>query len=269
MKTDVPEKLYKYQDFTVQTLANLKQRHVWFSRPAAFNDPFDCAMSLGLEELSDAGWAELVEHFLESGAFTRETGVAQGLLDERGNPTDRLKAQVIGASQTALNARADLNYTGRGVTCFSECMDDLLLWAHYGGGHRGFCLEFSTDCELFERVHRVRYSTDVPRLNVVDALTRPDGVAWLDMVLTKSSCWEYEKEWRAIHMEPDRPFTYDWRALTGVYWGAMMPFVHKEIIALVLRGSGTQLYQMRRREDAFRLEAQPVDYTPFRYEEGR
>jgi len=84
-------------------------------------------------------------------------------------------------------------------------------------------------------------------------------------VLTKASCWKCEEEWRIMHMEPNKLFGYDWRALTGIYFGAAVAPAHKEVLCLVLHGSPTQLYNVERAEKGFALKVVKVTYTPFDY----
>ena len=104
-------------------------------------------------------------------------------------------------------------------------------------------------------------------MNVTDAWKDHTDVSfWARGILTKATCWEYEREWRALHMDPDRPYAYDWQALTGVYLGAMMDPAHKEILSMILRESGTQLYDVRHGPKSFDLEAASVDFSPFDYE---
>jgi len=44
-----------------------------------------------------------------------------------------------------------------------------------------------------------------------------------------------------------------------------MPFVQEEIIALILKGSPTQLYEMKRSETEFNVIFREIKYTPFDY----
>jgi hypothetical protein len=61
----------------------------------------------------------------------------------------------------------------RGVACFSAAADNLLLWAHYADGHRGFCLEFDTSDPVFEKIQRVGYTQEWP-VTGIDVLGRPE-----------------------------------------------------------------------------------------------
>ena len=262
----VPPRLYKYQPFTERTLTNLNRREVWFARPETFNDPFDCALALRIEDPSDEELLRQLELYQEALGDRALDPVAAGYLDAEGRPTADFKDRVVGAAAEQLQGKAQENRTARGVTCFSEEPDDLLLWAHYGAGHRGFCLEFDTNTELFRKALPVRYDDGLPALNIVQALEGTAPVDWMADVLTKARCWSYEREWRVIHVEPDRPFTYDWRALTAVYFGAAMDDAHKEMIALILAGAPTRLFTFRHRTDTFALEAASIEYTPYDYQ---
>jgi hypothetical protein len=59
METNIPPKLYKYQTYNVQTIDNLKNGCIWFSKPARFNDPFDCSIPYVLENMSNDEWDTL------------------------------------------------------------------------------------------------------------------------------------------------------------------------------------------------------------------
>ncbi len=46
----------------------------------------------------------------------------------------------------------------RGITCLSELCNDSLMWAYYGGGHTGLCLEFDSDVIPFNKAIKVKYT---------------------------------------------------------------------------------------------------------------
>ena len=156
------------------------------------------------------------------------------------------------------------SYLNRGVTCFSERPDSILLWSHYGGGHCGFCLEFDTASPLLAKLHKVTYSDDLLELNTAKEIMG-DGSFIMDILLRKASCWSYEEEWRAIHMEGDKEDGYGVEALTGLYFGAGMTPAEKDLIGHMLHGSPTQLYEVSRSGTSLRLETRHVTYTPYKY----
>jgi hypothetical protein len=168
MPAAAPSRLYKYQPFTARTLTSLKVRTIWFGRPSGFNDPFDCQVPWRLKTVTPEDCLRLfAKHpnpeWKRIQADTRS-------IDLSGHPTPALIEAVHRQGHEALTGFAEEFYKARGVTCFSESPKDTLLWSHYGGGHRGLCLEFDTASPLLQRIHRVSYMDEVPELDVVDLL---------------------------------------------------------------------------------------------------
>jgi hypothetical protein len=82
-----------------------------------------------------------------------------------------------------------------GVFCLSSTSTQQLLWAHYADGHRGIGVELDPQVGLFTAAQRVVYTDQAPIINrLID-----DSRVMLDKsMFTKSSAWEYEREWRVI-----------------------------------------------------------------------
>jgi hypothetical protein len=157
----------------------------------------------------------------------------------------------------------------RGIACFSEVVDNILMWAHYADGHRGFCLEFDTKNMHFSKAFPVTYSDFLPTMHLTKVLIQEDDDNNLmDMITTKSSLWSYEKEWRLFHKEGDTKYGIGVETLTGVYFGCEMPFVHKEIISLILDNSPTKLYETKRVNGKFKLDFHSVEYAPYSKRKG-
>jgi len=259
-----PPRLYKYQPFNAQSLANLKNASIWFSAPTAFNDPFDCALPIvDPARLTENDFQRALEYVKGRRTMTAEL-IAEMCPD--GKPSQRFREVILKSIDSIYSARRKLQTTGRGVACFSAKPLDITMWSHY----RGFCLEFDTSIEPFSKAFHVRYSETFPYVNPVDLLVEPDhddseNELLVALVLTKAPCWNYEEEWRVMHMEPSTLFTYDYRALTGIYFGAAMPYAHKEILSLVLHGAPTTAYEVLQDDQGFALHAKVVTYQPFEY----
>ncbi len=130
-----------------------------------------------------------------------------------------------------------------GVVCMAEIPDDVLMWAHYAGGHRGFVAEFecSESKELngvelaltaFGEAFRVVYRDESPVLksdhsNVVECFT------------TKATKWSYEREWRVVRTLNEAQY----RNEMGHYFVNF----HPSVLRSVIRGSRMQ------KEDEARL----------------
>lgn len=257
----LPVRLYKYQSFTTQSLANLKNRTIWFSQPTSFNDPFDCSISLLTQPNAD-NLSQIVKIYSDRIPSSEK----ERYLDENGQPTVEFVESIQNGLRNGFMERKQLMLNERGVSCFAERNDNLLMWSHYGDGHRGFCLEFDTKFEPFaSNSHRVIYSTEVPEIDPAKALLDTSHNMMQSLIVTKSSEWEYEREWRLLHMEANKLYTYDWKSLTGIYLGCCMPDENAELLCMILRDSPTKLYRMRRSEDQFQILSEEIQYQPFVY----
>lgn len=86
--------------------------------------------------------------------------------------------------------------------------DDLLMWSHYGGNYKGLCLEFDTSVEAFKRVQPVRYVWTPPVFSVESFLFDPSYSPIQELFCIMSTAWEYEAEWRGIHVKAGTEFGY-------------------------------------------------------------
>ena len=262
MSESVPAKLYKYQAFSERMLTTLKCRTIWFGQPSRLNDPFDCEVPYQIAPITLENCQQLLAQRDDPDwqRFKKD----RTLVDANGMPTEKFRMALDEAARNSLVTVATDSYSGRGVTCFSESPLNTLLWSHYGGGHRGVCLEFDTTDLVFHRFLKVSYSDAAPTINLVDVLLGDSSQVFWGM-LTKAACWSYEREWRAIHKQADTEYCYGTTALSGIYFGARLLPAEIDLIAHLLHGSPTKLYQVRRQEGSFNLEAAEAFYTPHSY----
>jgi hypothetical protein len=254
-----PSRLYKYQPPTVQAITNLSDARLWFSNPTHFNDPFDCALDVSIADFTE----DDARLFLDKIAPTPQI---KQQLHSRLNLEDVRKRAPLSIRQTLKRVFE----VGQGVCCFSELVDSLLMWGHYADGHRGFCLEFATTGDPLKSTFAVSYCDEFPTLQVKDLFPdNPETVQTiLKGVLTKSTWWSYEKEWRALHGKAGTAYGYDRRLLTGVYFGAQMPDNQRQLLGSILSHTNTKLYQMNLSKSRFKLEAEPVTFTRIDYKTG-
>ena len=258
----IPHKLYKYQPFSDRTLTALKSRTVWFGRPSRLNDPLDCAVPYRVAPVTLADCGRLLS--AKRGSPWDELKGNSAYVDSKGIPTEQLRADVERAGRASLEDTVSKEYGSKGVTCFSDSPDNTLLWSHYGGGHRGMCLEFDTTSPILGKFHPITYTDRIPEINIVDLLVS-DHASVLWGLLTKAKCWSYEREWRAIHKDQDVTFCYGVEALTGVYLGAALSDAEADLVCHILHGSKVQLYRVATGRSSFALEIRKVEYTPYAY----
>lgn len=255
---NIPEKLYKYESVSVQSLLNLKTQTVYFASPSGFNDPYDCAIKAQIEQPSTEELEQLKNIFLT------KPWPHHVIAKLNSTPAEELRSMLMRATREANEQIIDKFIESRGISCFSEVNDELLMWAHYSDKYKGFCLEFSTDNELFSKAKQVEYVDELPKLNALSTYGINDRLDVLEkMYCTKSKSWKYEKEWRCIHNKAGTVYTYPREALIGVYFGPNINRDMLEIICLILQGQNptVRFWQGKRSETNFKVEFEEFFYT--------
>lgn len=247
---NLPEKLYKYESFSIQSLLNLKNQQIYFGSPSAFNDPYDCALKVNIQDVSEEELKELKERY-----FSQRIPLKVRELFESATSQEQ-KNILLRAARSACEEAIDRYHQSVGVSCFSEINDELLMWAHYADKYKGFCLEFDTNNDLFNKTNEVNYVDEMPKISVRNIVDRNQPSDLINLLCTKSKAWSYEKEWRCIHEEAGKLYGYSAETLTGVYFGPNMDQDACAIICLVLKGQNpnVRFWQGTRSEAKFKVE---------------
>jgi len=202
----IPQKLFKYRAFDEKGLwEDWVQGKVFCNTPLNFNDPFDCILTFEstsyIKTKSDVCFDIL-----------RDRGIELSSTEYNRLKTDKdpinilvaiLKGKGIHVNEDILsrikNSKRFQSLLQKmlSVACFSEKNDSLLMWSHYAGQHKGFCIEynFSDDPEISEFLFPVVYSGKKVIVN-----TNIQDVYSLKAALCKSDEWKYEQEWRYINI---------------------------------------------------------------------
>jgi len=265
----LPPVIYKYTSFNTYSLSNLKNAQIYFNRPVDFNDPFDCSLYVESIDYEDDDIIKLHNDWVSNrlpDAPSPPPHLIKTVDSIEDVPGDFINSVIKSAKEVAENKQQEYLYD-IGCSCFSEVNDNLLMWSHYSDGHKGFCLEFDTSFDPFKKAYEVEYSDSFPSLNLISIFLerkKSDRRAFVPL-LTKYSCWEYEKEWRIFHREPRKLFTYEVDALKAVYFGASMVRSHLEIICLILQGQNPNVafYRAKKSSDKYKVEFEKFTYTPY------
>lgn len=255
-----PPSLCKYEAFTAQSLQNLKSQVLYFGSPLQFNDPYDCALTPNIRSPTD----EEVEA-IRNAYLGRADAPPSALQQFTTFSLADLRTTLLRAGQAALEQAVQIFLRSRGVTCFSERNDHLLMWSHYGGRYRGFCLEFSTAFEPFSKIKKVIYRPDLPSIELAPLLLEKKVDAVLELFCTKSDAWRYEIEWRAIHKNAGAEYVYPAECLTGVYFGPDIDPQSLEIVCLILAGqnAGVKLWRGTRSTTEFKVLFEQFTYASY------
>ncbi|WP_045623928.1 DUF2971 domain-containing protein [Vibrio vulnificus] len=147
-----------------------------------------------------------------------------------------------------------------GIYSLSKTPLEELLWAHYSYNHTGFCIEYDLDrlSDFIDRdCHRipVTYKTCPPEVCLSDISNPQDLVT--KMFGVKSSAWGYENELRLVTSQAGI-HDYDFRAVTGIYFGLRMDEREKQQIMQTLKGRGIQYYQIVLKGNSYEFQYQNI-----------
>lgn len=260
MTLSLPQKLYKYQAFTAQALESLKAQKIYFGPPSKFNDPYDCAFSPHIKSLTIEEVQSIRDKYLSEPGLPPERR-----LDFQNIKIEQLREHFMNAGRRTFEQHRSHFSTSRGVTCFSEANDNLLMWSHYGDRYQGFCLEFDTREAGFDKVMPVSYSDELPTFDLYPMLRDDYCEDVMRLYTTKALPWAYEKEWRAIHETAGTQFGYPPEALSGVFFGPDISEERVEIICLILRGQNenVKFYHGRRSAAKFKVDFKEFSYMSY------
>jgi len=228
--TMVPEKIYRYQKFSALSLNALCIDQLYFSDPAAFNDPLDCKPSV--EQDSDKKTLSLIlsglikkrveQDVLASLKIAKIEG-DQGKVHAKQqalqsaeyelcniayhatNPEYKMSTEEAECWLLTLEIQSELlKQNNRGVCCLSAEYDNPLLWSHYGDQHNGFCVGYSLERNPKPIIHEVLYGgiRTVKTSLIAQAILNNDICSQKELddniLLSKALPWNYEKEWRIL-----------------------------------------------------------------------
>lgn len=205
-----PEYLYKYRNFKDEFMKNIIiNSSLYFSKVSNFNDPFD--MDLDLEE-----------GFSLSQRFARIKKLCK-MHNLNHNEYKKMKKQARDHKFFLENEKNCLKISLDKVSILSLSSDpkNILMWSHYSDHHTGLVFEFKknlTSSYLFQAI-KVKYKNEYkPLSRSRDGSIKQKELQ--DLLVTKYSDWEYEKEYRIfdINNNPGEKI-FDKSELTSIIFG--------------------------------------------------
>jgi hypothetical protein len=242
-----PTHLYKYQRLTAYSLASLLNDTVWLSNPTAFNDPFDCAITLSKDKLRES-----LDHAITE--IAKRNDISKDQIANHDKVTNQDEQAYEWLRSSLKNTMQKI-----GVLCLSATPNEILMWSHYAENHKGFCVEydFSETSHLRKITQAVRYSETIPALSLAN-LIKDAETNFLDIcIFTKAKQWGYEQEWRAIMNEGGRSFQSPSKT-TSIIFGARMPPEEKSMLYHALKHKkDIEFKEAQLLEDRFAIQFSP------------
>lgn len=265
----MPDKVYKYRPFGVNTLRAITEAEVFYAKPSTFNDPLDCDPTIDVDidrpHLERLLYRMIIKRTNEDEA-RREIGRLRYYSSEYGDyRTDpKVESYLMRTLASAIKRELDLELGDEGVLSLSATWKSGLMWSHYADEHRGICIEYDTRDQGHPRLKAVDYkgprairTSDLYRWKVRDDAGAKEQV-FQTYFYTKSNEWKYEKEWRDVRDRngvTDAPFR-----ITAILFGLRCNgSVIKSIVKLLNDHPQIKIWQVLPKDEGFGLRRYLVD----------
>ncbi|MEN5313376.1 DUF2971 domain-containing protein [Pseudomonas koreensis] len=185
-----------------------------FTQAAALNDPYECLAAfpdVSPEEMAGDLFSGVLERVGYKESDSRQERVTKA--GQIGSAFSRIKAMFKDDPWLYRDFAIDLNQrrinNGLGILSLSRRWDSALMWSHYTKTYSGFCIGFDRDHSYFQEVLDGDQSRRTALLPVNYATKRPvipkvrTDANGLEIFLTKSLDWAYEKEDRLLALLKD------------------------------------------------------------------
>ncbi|MEX2410244.1 MAG: DUF2971 domain-containing protein [Candidatus Paceibacterota bacterium] len=232
-------KVYKYRgiDYFERDLESLEENYFWAPTYNNLNDPFEALV------LDDD--------------FKKQSRMLEQIFGKISNFS---KKEVEKSASKVIKLVFKM-----GIYSLSKTYNHELLWAHYGGSHKGFCIEYDLD-KLVDNIYQKIYYFDV------EYSLKPPSLVWNDLLVqdeqnelsilkkiagTKSKSWDYEEEIRLVTDESEKQF-YEYDAVSAIYFGHRMSEENKDLIMSKMKGRGIKYFDIRLKENSYKFKREEV-----------
>ncbi|MEZ6035210.1 MAG: DUF2971 domain-containing protein [Planctomycetaceae bacterium] len=250
----IPKSVFRYRSTAEHELAAIKNSYIWFSSPLEFNDPYDCRINGTIRDLEPKEYKTYFNTLANKLRLKRghnnpavDREISAYLDPQTGLPNERLIQIYKDELTKHLNDFRDRIGKNGGVCCFSARPDHPLMWSHYANGHRGICIEYSTEQNPFLKIRQVHYSERLPSIDPLTAMKlghRVDDI--MAALATKHKSWAYEEEWRLFHVQKSKKYFYPESLLKSVTLGSECSTTDINRFASAAKQLKIPLFKMKR-----------------------
>lgn len=260
MEKNLSTPIYRYEGINPEIFdKNLKNyllnQTIYLNHRKQFNDPFDM-----FPTYKDAiTFQTMKQYFKEKKrtGFSTKFGLVYADLTKKDinkfSHNDLTKFRNI--SRKAINEFTD----NSGVKCFSTELDNILLWSHYGSGHRGYCIKFIPNgASDLKYNFPVEYHKNRPILEITANLSYRNELFISEILpkiyLHKYETWQYEKEFRLpLPDMAGKEMKFDLSEIDSVYLGLKISDTHKNKILDLCSKINKPVYQMASEGNSYKL----------------
>jgi hypothetical protein len=231
----------------------------YFQSPDKFNDPFDCKPNLQIDLESPKSYESLYSGLRQQYPEFGYVGATRKIEEFIKNP------QLVKKGRGLLNVDLEKNLSTCGILCFSAKITNMLLWAHYANGHKGYCIAFHKDkllkfTDSIGILAGIKYQKTYPKINYFASYDSHKKIS--KIIFTKSKDWEYEEEWRLfIPTIEERLLSIPDTCIASVYLGLKMSPEDKDDILNTAQKRKLQLplFQIYNSESKYALSVKKIN----------
>lgn len=226
----------------------LRKNEIYLSSRRRFNDPFDMNPVFKADWTTDGIRRHIEAILANPTASSAGTDLVVKLLQVSGRPSKEVvSVQNIRSLKQKFPEYMNNLLDKVGVCCFTEELQNSLLWAHYAASYTGICIELRATGDTghpFCNCMRVHYTEQRPTIygSQTGAFGTVYGRNWKYIAqygfCTKSIDWAVEKEWRL--WLPDRASTYQTLpadSVRSIFLGPLIPSATSKMVVDWVRGS--------------------------------
>lgn len=208
-------KLYKYCD--EHGVDILRDKRLKLTRIDSLNDPFEFQLSIDSDITFESVLCDITtDAKAAKRVFDSFNGIYQGASSSNfpawfklhgGGYMKALKPVIVDAlKQTTKKTYVEFIKERCRVMCFSIRADSILMWSHYGKGHKGILFKFESDYIVRGKVEdnggeilKVEYQGNVVKLPPsISFRSYSAQKAIRELTKTKYADWAYEQEYRIL-----------------------------------------------------------------------
>lgn len=252
---NLPSSLFKYKGINKYTLDGLDAGKIWLNNPDEFNDPYDSGFNVSFNSLLELSKMEKLQDLLkEYISRLQEEG--------KGDVVTILKDLFKEREENLIhsfNKEAKKHF--HKVFCLSERKDSILMWSHYANNHKGVCIEYIIDENLwkgllFRCLFPVIYENNLIDITpyIQSSDTWEKFISFLLPLFYKAEEWSYEKEWRFILSYGIQEHNlFNAPPVKAVYLGAKISDQDRDLVLDICKKNSFPAFTSHLRPNTFEL----------------
>lgn len=194
-----------------------------------------------------------------------------------------IEARKLYKNKTDLLRKEQLRLSSFSKLKKEELVSYMEMWGHYANNHSGFCVEYDMGskiddgkwdkiimggllpCSYSAQQHKIPnlifYKHAQSRKLTRKQIIQMDK-AIITSMLSKSSSWSYEKEWRLL-LPNDLCSVYNnlipFYKIKAIYLGCKMSLLDKEYMYKLCKRNNIEVFDMKLRDDYYELDLDPIN----------